>query len=78
MQACRGEEQDYGVHNSPHSKRTDRDEGPIIMYLLTLNVSARGRTTDARMVLQRGHRPRSWAPHQPVASYDLMIISMVA
>lgn len=62
IQACRGEEQDYGVHNSPHSKRTDRDE-------------ARGRTTDARMVLQRGHRPRSWAPHQPELSWEDILIA---
>ena len=42
------------------------------------NVAARGRTTDARMVLQRGHRPHSWAPHQPVASLVLIIFSICA
>ena len=28
------------------------------------------------MVLQRGHRPHSWAPHQPVASLVLIIFSI--
>jgi len=61
IQACRGEEQDYGVHHSPH--------------LLAPSGEARSRTTDARVITPRGQRPHSWAPHQPELSWEDILIA---
>ena len=45
---------------------TRRGRWSCKMIFPAFHVSARSRTTDARVITPRGQRPHSWAPHQPV------------